>query len=52
MTSIQTTQIVAGPTVVIPVPPEFQGLQVAIEVRVVAKKMEPWGEGLKRCAGA
>jgi FKBP-type peptidyl-prolyl cis-trans isomerase 2 len=52
MTEIHTIQNVTGPTVTIAVPPEFAGQQVAIEVRVVPKKTEPWGEGLKRCAGA
>ena len=51
MTAIQTIQNVTGPTVTIAVPPEFQGQQVEIHVRVVPKRTEPWGEGLKRCAG-
>jgi hypothetical protein len=51
MTAIQTIQDVTGPTVTIAVPPEFQGQQVEIKVRVVPKRAEPWGEGLKRCAG-
>ena len=50
MTAIRTIQNVTGPTLTIPVPPEFAGQQVEIEVRVIVKK-EPWGEGLKRCAG-
>ncbi len=49
-TTFQTIQNVTGPTVTIPVPPEFAGQQVEIEIRVIPKK-EPWGEGLKRCAG-
>jgi hypothetical protein len=52
MTSIRTIQEVTGPTLTITVPPEFTGRQVEVEVRLVAKTMEPWGEGLKRCAGA
>jgi FKBP-type peptidyl-prolyl cis-trans isomerase 2 len=52
MTTIHTIQNVTGPTVTIAVPPEFAGQQVAIEIKVIAKKTEPWGEGLKRCAGA
>jgi hypothetical protein len=51
MTTIHTIQNVTGPTVTVAVPPEFAGQQVEIEIRVVAKKKEPWGEGLKRCAG-
>jgi hypothetical protein len=51
MTTIHTTQQVTGPTVTVPVPPEFAGQQVEINIRVVPKKKEPWGEGLKRCAG-
>ena len=51
MIEIHTIQEVTGPTLTIPVPPEFAGEQVEIQIRVVAKK-EPWGEGLKRCAGA
>ena len=51
MTIIHTIQDITGPTVTIPVPPEFAGQQVAIQIRVLAKKQEPWGEGLKRCAG-
>ena len=50
MTTIHTIQNVTGPTVTVAVPPEFAGQQVEIEIRVVPKK-EPWGEGLKRCAG-
>ena len=52
MTAIHTVQTVTGPTVTVRVPPEFAGQQVEIEIRVIAKKAEPWGEGLKRCAGA
>ena len=51
MTTVHTIQNVTGPTITIPVPPEFAGQQVEIEIRVVPKK-EPWGEGLKRCEGA
>ena len=29
-----------------------EGQAVELEIRVVPKKTEPWGEGLKRCAGA
>ena len=50
MTAFHTIQNVTGPTVTIPVPPEFAGQQVEIEIRVLAKR-ERWGEGLKRCAG-
>jgi hypothetical protein len=50
MTTVHTIQNVTGPTITIPVPPEFAGQQVEIEIRVVPKT-EPWGEGLKRCAG-
>jgi hypothetical protein len=52
MTEIHTIQNVTGPTLTIPVPPEFAGHQVAIDIKVIAKKTELWGEGLKRCAGA
>lgn len=52
MTMIHTVQNVTGPTVTVPVPPEFAGQQVEIEIRVIARNKEPWGEGLKRCAGA
>jgi hypothetical protein len=52
MMEMRTTQTVTGPTVTIAVPPEFSGRQVEIEVRVVPERKEPWGEGLKRCAGA
>lgn len=51
MSTFHTIQNVTGPTVTIPVPPEFAGQQVEIEIRVMAKKKEPWGESLKRCAG-
>jgi hypothetical protein len=49
--AIRTVQNVTGPTLTISVPPEFTGQQVEIEVRIIARK-GPWGEGLKRCAGA
>lgn len=52
MTTIHTIQNVTGPTVTVAVPPEFQGQQVEIQVRVVPARAEPWGEGLKRSAGA
>ena len=52
MTTIHTIQNVTGPTLTIAVPPEFAGQQVEIAIRVVPKRTEPWGEGLKRCAGA
>jgi hypothetical protein len=51
MTKILTTYRVIGPTLTIDVPPEFAGEQVQIEVRIVPKP-QPWGEGLRRCAGA
>ena len=51
MNAIRTTQNVSGPTLTIPMPPEFEGRQVEVEVRVIGI-VEPWGEGLKRCAGA
>ena len=51
MNAIRTTQNVTGPTLTIAVPPEFAGRQVEVEVRVVPKP-QPWGEGLRRCAGA
>ncbi|MBI2807382.1 MAG: hypothetical protein HYX68_20565 [Planctomycetes bacterium] len=47
--TIHTTQHVTGPTLTIAVPPEFDGKEVEIEVRVVKNK-QPWGE-LRRCAG-
>ena len=50
MNAFHTIQNVTGPTLTIPVPPEFAGQQVEIEVRVIAKK-EPWGERLNRSAG-
>ena len=50
MNSIRTIQNVTGPTLTVRVPPDFDGKQVEVEIRVVHKK-EPWGEGLKRCAG-
>jgi hypothetical protein len=50
MNAFHTIQNVTGPTVTIPVPPEFAGQQVEIDIRIIARK-EPWGEGLKRCAG-
>jgi hypothetical protein len=52
MNTIHTIQKVTGPTLTITVPPEFAGQQVEIDTRVVPIKTEPWGEGLKRCAGA
>ena len=54
MTSIHTIQTVAGPTLTIPVPPEFDGQEVEIEVRVVAKKdaAAKRGNGLLRTEGA
>jgi hypothetical protein len=55
MTIIHTIQQVTGPTLTIPVPPEFEGQQVEVEVRVVAKKEvttpKP-GDGLLRTEGA
>jgi hypothetical protein len=51
MNAIRTVQNVTGPTLTISMPPEFNGQQVEVEVRIIARK-EPWGEGLKRCAGA
>jgi hypothetical protein len=51
MQTIRTIQNVTGSSVTIPVPPEFQGQQVEIQLKVVASH-RPWGEGLKRCAGA
>lgn len=51
MTAIQTIQNVTGPTVTVALPPEFAGQRVEISVRVLPKRTEPWGEGLKRCAG-
>jgi hypothetical protein len=51
MTAIRTIQKVTGSSVTIPVPPEFTGQQVEIQIRVVTRP-ESWGEGLKRCAGA
>lgn len=50
MNAIRTIQNVAGPTLTIAVPPEFAGRQVEVEVRVVPTP-QPWGEGLRRCAG-
>jgi hypothetical protein len=50
MTTVHAIQDVTGPTVTVPVPPEFAGQQVEIEIRVV-RKTAPWGEGLNRCAG-
>lgn len=50
MTAIQMIRNVTGPTLTIPVPAELAGQRVEIQIRVVPKK-EPWGEGLKRCAG-
>lgn len=52
MTTVHTIQNVTGPKITVPVPPEFAGKQVEIEIRLVPAKKEPWGEGLKRCAGA
>jgi hypothetical protein len=51
MTAIRTIQNVTGPTLTIAVPPEFAGQRVEVEVRVMPLRTEPWGEGLKRCAG-
>jgi hypothetical protein len=51
MQTIRTIQNVTGSSVTIPVPPEFQGQQVEIQLKVVSPS-QPWGEGLKRCAGA
>jgi hypothetical protein len=51
MNAIHSVQTVTGPTITIPLPAEFEGKQVEIDIRVVTRK-EPWGEGLKRCAGA
>jgi hypothetical protein len=51
MTTIHSIHNVTGPTLTIPVPAEFAGQQVEVEIRVVPKRTEPWGEGLKRCAG-
>ena len=49
MNILRATQNVTGPTLTIPLPPEIEGREVEVEVRVLADK-EPWGEGLKRCA--
>jgi hypothetical protein len=51
MNAIRTTQNVSGPTLTIAMPAEFEGKQVEVEVRVIGD-VEPWGEGIKRCAGA
>ena len=51
MNAIRTTQNVSGPTLTIAMPAEFEGKQVEVEVRVIGDA-EPWGEGVKRCAGA
>jgi hypothetical protein len=51
MTEIRTIQNVAGPTLTIAVPAEFDGQQVEIAIRVVPRNGQPWGDGLKRCAG-
>jgi hypothetical protein len=51
MITMHTIQNVTGPTLAIAVPPEFAGQQVEIAIRVVPKRTEPSGEGLKRCAG-
>lgn len=51
MTEIHAIQNVTGPTITVAVPPEFDGKQVEIDIRLVTRN-EPWGEGLKRCAGA
>jgi hypothetical protein len=50
MQTIRTIQNVTGSSVTIPVPPEFQGRQVEIQVKLVSRS-QPWGEGIKRCAG-
>lgn len=50
MTAIHAIQTVTGPTITIPVPGEFAGQQVEIDVRIIQPK-EAWGEGIKRSAG-
>ena len=51
MTTVHTIQQVTGPTLTIAVPPEFAGQQVEVKIRVMSQRNEPWGEGIKRCAG-
>jgi len=51
MNTLRTTQNVTRADVDHPLAPEFEGRQVEVEVRVMDGK-EPWGKGLKRCAGA
>jgi hypothetical protein len=47
---MKTIHNVTGPQLTIDLPPEFRDHQVEVEVRILEKK-EPWGEGLRRCAG-
>jgi hypothetical protein len=44
-------QKVTGHKLVVTVPPEFEGHHVEIAIRILPTQ-EPWGEGIKRSAGA
>ena len=51
MNTIRTVQTVTGPTLTLEMPAEFRGQQVEVQVKVLPAS-QPWGDGLRRCAGA
>ena len=51
MGMIRTIQTVTGPTLTLEMPAEFRGQQVEVQVKVLPA-IQPWGDGLQRCAGA
>jgi hypothetical protein len=51
MDTIRSIQTVVGPTLTVAMPAEFNGQRVEVHVRVLPAA-QPWGDGLRRCAGA
>lgn len=51
METIRTVHTVTGPTLILELPAEFAGQLVEVQVKVLPAS-QPWGAGLRRCAGA
>ena len=51
MDTIRTVRTVTDTTLTLELPSEFKGRQVEVQVKVLPET-RPWGEGLRRCAGA
>jgi hypothetical protein len=51
MNTIRTVHTVTGTTLTLEIPAEFKGQQVEVQVKVLPAS-PPWGDGLRRCAGA